>query len=290
MLRRPMIPLLFLFVVPQLACAAVRPSVSGGYEVHLEDPTGNRLNTYHKNGRTYVLGYRGNRYNIRVTNRTNARIEAVVTVDGRDAISGDSGDYVRQRGYVIDAYDSVLVEGFRQSMAQVAAFRFTSPGDSYAGRRGSTRNVGVIGVAVFKERHRLSHYRPRPIQRPPNAFPRRESAGARSGSLREPAPTAARGSVDSAASASGGLSGARKSIRRRPSANRNRLGTQYGETRSSSAVQVTFHRARTRHPNKVLSVYYDDQRGLAARGIYVGHAYGGEPNPFPGRRFAPPPP
>jgi hypothetical protein len=263
--------------------------VGGGYEINLEDPSGNRLNTYYKNGRTYVLGYRGNRYNIRVTNRTNKRIEAVVTVDGRDAISGDSGDYVKQRGYVIDPYDSVLVEGFRQSMAQVAAFRFTTPGDSYAGRRGSTRNVGVVGVAIFKERYRRPHYGRRPIHQKPTPFPRRESRGSSADKLQEPAPTAAR-SAGEAGRAASGLSGSRKSARRSHRPNRNRLGTQYGETRSSGAVQVTFHRARTRYPNKILSVYYDDQSGLAARGIHIGHGYSSEPNPFPTRRFAAPPP
>ena len=59
-------------------------------------------------------------------NRTHQRIEAVVTVDGRDVISGQVGDYTKQRGYVIDAYDSVLIEGFRRSMNTVAAFRFTN--------------------------------------------------------------------------------------------------------------------------------------------------------------------
>jgi hypothetical protein len=52
---------------------------------------------------------------------------------------------------VIEAYGSVVIEGFRQSLDQVAAFRFTDIGNSYSARRGSGQHVGVIGVAVFKE-------------------------------------------------------------------------------------------------------------------------------------------
>ena len=74
-------------------------------------------------------------------------------------ISGQVGDYSKQRGYVIDAYDSVLIEGFRRSMNTVAAFRFTNPGDSYSSRRGTPQHVGVIGVAVFKERARRNYIR-----------------------------------------------------------------------------------------------------------------------------------
>ncbi len=37
-------------------------------------------------------------------------------------------------------------------MDEVAAFRFGSVKNSYAGKKGDDRNVGVIGVAVFEER------------------------------------------------------------------------------------------------------------------------------------------
>jgi hypothetical protein len=70
-------------------------------------------------------------------NNSGERVEAVVTVDGRDVVSGELGNYKTQRGYVIEAYGSVVIEGFRQSLDQVAAFRFTDIGNSYSARRGS---------------------------------------------------------------------------------------------------------------------------------------------------------
>ena len=59
----------------------------------------------------------------------------------------------RKRGYVIGPYGKLNVEGFRRSYESVAAFRFGSVDSSYAARStGSSRNVGVIGAAVFKEK------------------------------------------------------------------------------------------------------------------------------------------
>src|SRR5689334_3727728 len=103
---------------------------SAAYVVTLEDESGNELPTFHQGSQTFVLGRYGDRYNIRVRNQTGQRIEAVVTVDGRDVVSGHVGDYVGERGYLVNAYDELVIEGFRQSWESVAAFRFTSPGNS----------------------------------------------------------------------------------------------------------------------------------------------------------------
>ena len=43
------------------------------------------------------------------------------------------------------------IEGFRTSLADVATFRFSSVDNSYAGKKGKARNVGVIAVALFEE-------------------------------------------------------------------------------------------------------------------------------------------
>ncbi len=129
-----------------------RPRPIPAYTFTVEDENGNALPTFRKNGRTFLLGEPGQRYNIRVQNPTAERVEAVVSVDGRDAVSGDPGDYVNGRGYVIAPYGSVLIEGFRRSLEEVATFRFTSPEQSYSARMGTPENVGVIGVAFFRER------------------------------------------------------------------------------------------------------------------------------------------
>ncbi len=51
-----------------------------------------------------------------------------------------------------DPRAEIEIDGFRQNMDEVAAFRFGSVRGSYAGQKtGDTRNVGVIGVALFNE-------------------------------------------------------------------------------------------------------------------------------------------
>ncbi len=75
-----------------------------------------------------------------------------------------------------------------------------------------------------------------------------------------------------------------------PSPKKNNLGTRYGETRHSPVVEVPFRRAHQSRPSQVLSAYYDDHGGLAARGIIVHGHVSSNPQPFPNNRhFAPPP-
>jgi hypothetical protein len=109
------------------------------------------LDTFRAGDSRYVVGEEGHRYSILMTNRTGRRFEAVATVDGLDVISGRRGSY-ENRGYVLDPWATLEVDGFRQSEDEVAAFRFSKVDESYAAQRGQARNVGVIGVAFFAER------------------------------------------------------------------------------------------------------------------------------------------
>lgn len=123
----------------------------GAIRVRLVDAHGVALPTFSDGARSYVVGQAGDRYVIRLENRTAQSFEAVATVDGLDVIDGQPGS-LSKRGYLISPWASVEIDGFRQSEDQVAAFRFGRVKDSYAARRGSDRNVGVIGVAIFQER------------------------------------------------------------------------------------------------------------------------------------------
>src|SRR5438034_5582065 len=83
---------------------------------------------------------------------------AVTSVDGVNVVRGKTAS-PEQSGYVIDAYGSVEIAGWRKSLERTAAFYFTDLGDSYAARTGRPANVGVIGVAVFKEKQPPIAYR-----------------------------------------------------------------------------------------------------------------------------------
>lgn len=259
---------------------ATVPAHNGSWSVQLVDEWGRALPTWHHTGATWVEGVYGRRYNVLVTNHTSERIEVVVTVDGRDVISGGAGDFESQRGYVVDPYGNVTIEGFRRSHSEVAAFRFTNPGDSYSARMGTPQNLGVVGVAVFRES----------APPPPSPPPAPIAWGDRDGERAPGAGGAAKNAP--AASAPRSRSGAMDSPDDERAGEEQRLGTRYGETRRSSVVDVPFRR-RDDRPDAILALYYDDHTGLARRGIIQpAPVYGNNPQPFPESpgQFAPPPP
>jgi hypothetical protein len=119
--------------------------------VRLLDSSGRPLEGFTSGGNTYVVGNAGDRYTIQIRNSSNVRFEAVTTVDGLDVINGRTGSF-SSRGYIVNPQSTVEIDGWRRSTDTVAAFRFGAVGDSYAGKKGDDRNVGVIGVALFEER------------------------------------------------------------------------------------------------------------------------------------------
>src|ERR1700693_2574594 len=128
---------------------------SARVNVEIFDRTEGRvLPIYTHEGRRYVVGKPGNEYAIRVRNSGADRVLAVMSVDGVNVISGDTAS-VAQFGYMVAAYTMFDIAGWRKSLSLTAAFYFTALSDSYAARTGRPDNVGVIGVAVFRERPRV---------------------------------------------------------------------------------------------------------------------------------------
>lgn len=103
-------------------------------------------------GRRFVVGQLNQEYSIVVRNRCKCRVEVVLSVDGLSVLDGRPAS-TRSGGHVIEPGQTVEVKGFRTGADTVAAFRFSTVGGSYANlKHGETRNVGVIGMAVFTER------------------------------------------------------------------------------------------------------------------------------------------
>jgi hypothetical protein len=280
-----------------LTCAKAEPP----YEISLEDEFGNHLPTYAHRGEWFAQGRDGQRYNVRVTNHSGRRVEAVVTVDGRDVLTGQPGDFKHQRGYLVPAYGSVLIEGFRTSLSEVAAFRFTNPDDSYSARMGTPENVGVIGAAFFPEVPPPAPvYRPQIPSRPYPTYGSPQHRESSSSGRGNDAPNGlgsgsgrgeAKGSAPAAESAPAprSRSSARDSVADDQASN---IGTEYGERTYSEVSEVPFERAHPRSPASVLLLRYDDHEGLVARGILPRPAPRRPrgPSAFPVNRFAPPPP
>jgi hypothetical protein len=241
--------------------------------------TGERLPVCAHEGKLHIAGQPGERYAVRVTNRTARRILAVVSVDGINVVSGETAA-PHQTGYVLDPWQSYAIEGWRKNLQEVAAFYFTALPDSYGARTDRPGHVGVIGVAVFQE---WQPPQPRPHPHPRSmegaAASHDQSAAARAEEPSAPA-------VESGASTSheSGRSAAERSRRL------DKLGTGHGEQRYAAASYTDFRRARA-HPNEVLALYYDRYENLLARGIVRGSRHSAVPQPFPGAvRFVPDPP
>lgn len=226
--------------------------------LQLEDGNGRALSSFFNEDQRFVLGEAGQRYAIRVFNHGDERVEAVVTVDGRDVVSGELGDFQR-RGYIVPAHGSVVIDGFRRSLDTVAAFRFSTPERSYSALKGSGNHVGVIGLAVFSE----APSRPQAIaELPQEGFDQKakEEAEPSADSAAAPRPAPAPGDGWRGRRATGGA----KKSPERPG-----LGTGWGENRHSQVSREDFQRANPERPDFVSSVRYDNRAGLEARGIRV---------------------
>jgi len=272
------------------------------YGVELLSGDFRSLPTFYSSGRAYVMGSIGERYRIRISNPTSRRVEAIVSVDGLDAIDGKTASYEDKRGYVILPYGDVTIEGFRTSLDQVATFRFSSVRDSYAGRKGQDRNVGVIGVAFFPERERPVRLPPRPIvsddrERSSGEPAPPTKASPYGGDYERRAPADASAAPAPSADKKGeGAGGYAPRTAATPPPNRPGLGTEFGEQRYSSVHYTTFQRENPSHPGSIVELRYNDREGLLALGIPVDRFAPSDlsqresADPFPRDRFATPPP
>jgi hypothetical protein len=234
--------------------------------------------TWHE-GRAYVVGTAGNEFEVSVRSQRGEDLLAVVSVDGLNVMDGRTAS-PRQGGYVLSAWRSVDIRGWRKSLDEVAAFYFTSLGDSYAARTDRPTNVGVIGVALFQRRRDEPAYVP-PLSAAPDLLRKREESSANGLGIRgccsdsneaQSAPPAAASPVPE---------------RRAMPAPSAPLGTGHGRREESPVRFVDFERA-TRDPVETIAIYYDSYRNLVARGILRQPRAPRDPNPFP-TAFAPDP-
>jgi hypothetical protein len=214
------------------------------------------LPVYRYDGRYYVAGQPGHRYQIQLHSREGARVLGVLSVDGVNVLSGDTADW-SQTGYVLDPFVSTEIRGWRKSLSEVADFVFADASRSYAARTGRPDNVGVIGMAAFRAK-------PLPLPMRPMV---EESSGARSDQMRSAAPAAPAKTLSS----EGGP-----------------IGTGHGPREISMVNYTDFERASAT-PDDVVTLYYDTRERLIAQGIIPSPEHSPAlPEPFPGH-FVPDP-
>lgn len=145
-----------------LALSLAAQASAGVGEIEVYDRTSGRaLTVHHHDGRRYVAGEPGHEYEVVLRNRGGGRVLAVTSVDGVNVITGQTAA-PEQSGYVLGGYESLSVAGWRKSLDEVAAFYFTPHRNSYAARTGRPFDVGVIGVALFREKARCCEWAAEP--------------------------------------------------------------------------------------------------------------------------------
>jgi len=266
------------------ACAAAPSTHAGGLlDLAVVDrDTGETLRTYSHHGKLYVAGTPGHRYSVRMTNRTGGRVLTILSVDGVNAITGQTAG-TNQSGYVLSPWESADIAGWRKSDDEIAQFNFTSLPDSYAARTGRPANVGVIGVAVFNER---TYWRDRDAEMSRNEAPPPPASASEGLAGRGQAPAA-----DAAKSVAQPMPREAQAEKRAAAgaiAKDERLGTGHGAREYSHIDTTTFERA-TSWPAEQVAIYYDSYRNLVAQGIIERPIARRDPEPFP-NGFVPDPP
>jgi hypothetical protein len=248
-----------LAALPLAGCIGIADA-GGLVDVSIVDASsGQRLEVYRHHGRLYVAGAPGSRYSVVLRNQSGGRVLTVLSVDGVNALNGQTASF-SQSGYVLPAWQSAAISGWRKSMDDVAAFYFTSLGDSYAGRTDRPQNIGVIGVAIYREAE--------PVPSPQATMQSRErdASGAAEGTSSNAAAKASAPARDDA-------------VAKRPEG---RLGTGHGE-RISAPSQYTDFRRATDSPSEIVTIHYDSRSNLLAQGIIPrARPHPALPNPFPG--------
>jgi hypothetical protein len=244
-MNRPLLSAIFI----GLTAACNAHAMGGIADVEIIDrDSGAVLSPHFYRGEYWVAGTPGSRYAIEIRNRLGERLLAVTSFDGVNVVSGATAAW-DQTGYVFSPGDRYQITGWRKSDAEVAAFTFTDSPNSYAERTGRPANVGVIGVAIFRERQPEPQYSPPTIGRDDESVSKRSSA--RASNL---GAAAAEGKVAPAMPAPMDAAPAPK------------LGTGHGEREYSQVNHTEFARMQTQ-PNEVIRIRYDSLDNLFAMGI-----------------------
>lgn len=244
--------------VPAQASESVAPRSGLFGDVQIVDrDSGEVLPNYWHKGQRWVVGTPGHRYAVRLRNHAYGRVLAVVSIDGVNAISGQSAGW-NQGGYVLEPWQSTDVLGWRKSQERVADFVFGNIEDSYAARTGRPENVGIIGVALFREANAVAPESS--VQMFPGA--KEESSAAKA------SPSAPQGD---------GVAQLAPMMRNDRAPPQGALGTVHGPAEESKVQMTNFERAQAT-PDLVISIRYDRHERLVAMGI-IGEPRA--PSPFP---------
>lgn len=141
--------------VPDTAINGIFPVAGGVLEWGIKGKS-DFLPSYYRPGNSggkglhFVEGKNGDEYSVVFYNRCNTDLLVVLSIDGVNVKDGRPAG-VNQAGFVIKAGSMEEVKGYPIGYYDGKAFQFTTVANSKVRySTGDTRNVGVIGIAVFK--------------------------------------------------------------------------------------------------------------------------------------------
>jgi len=224
---------------------------------------GKPVNEYDHKGKTFIEGKEGTEFAIRMRNHTGKRALFVPTIDGLSVMDGKEASY-ESSGYIVGAYSSETIEGWRTSDSEIAKFFFSKVKESYAAATGKDGNVGVIGCAVIREKEkpqpivikeyiREKEYIPYPVPQYPR-WPHDHIYLCQAGGNQMMGSSVSLSVSNSAGSA--------QAMNVQTSAS---LGTGFGEVKYSPVRTVEFEREEV--PVAVFTIEYNTRANLEAMGV-----------------------
>lgn len=220
---------------------------------------GNKAKKYFHEGNWYIEAKKNSIYSLRIHNYSPVRKEAVVSIDGIDAISGKDAVSTNS-GYIISGYNHIDIKGFRISDTEVREFTFSDKEQAFSTKLAKHKGIsnpdhqfGVIGALLFNER---AYYTTRTINTSTHPYYNPSMDFSTGG-----------GSTFTCSLNSSTVYGANFETKSSSASNTPEfdLGTKAGSKIGDSVIQVPFTRANT-DPTQFL-IYYASRKALIDAGI-----------------------
>lgn len=271
------------------------------------------ITEYSHQGKTYVEGRDGSNYTLRLRNNTARRVLFVPSIDGLSILDGKlAGE--KSTGYVVNAFQTIDIEGWKVDSETAAKFQFRTKEKSYSSEMGQgVDNVGIIGCRVYREKIQfpvIHQYHVKSVVPSYNYgggwsdSPVGGSGwsmggqGMAGGALRSASYTASLGASGEAQSAfaSASLNNMATATASLDSLPQNAadpieqsLGTAFGQATEFRTTTVEFEKANPHHPDVEFQIRYDSRRNLEKMGIQISKKKPAEPNAFPADKGCTPP-
>jgi hypothetical protein len=255
---------------------------------------GKSVREWRHEGKCYIEGRKGSEFILRILNRSHARVLAVPSVDGLSVMDGEVAS-ANSNGYVLQANSHLDIPGWRVSDEEVAKFIFSKLAEAYATKTVTSRNVGVIGLAVFHEHvhvdsiiHTWRLATSHPPCQPCQYYYTPSHSPVYGTSQTNVAPDTFAYNASCHSYSFGGDQLKSEHVENVNFVQQS-VGTGFGQASEHRVSEVSFVKATTA-PADVLEIFYDSREGLRKRGVNLDIAPKAQiPQAFPGASFCKPP-